>query len=59
MITYVDVKVELDAICVMDGKNNHIILYFIRQINVKIKTVEKDHVQIIIHKSNEELLIHH
>jgi hypothetical protein len=59
MIIYVGVKVELDAICVMDGKNNHIILYFIRQINVKIKTVEKDPAQTIIHKSKEELLIHH
>jgi hypothetical protein len=57
MIIFKDAQVEQDVICVMDGKNNLIIHYIIKLLNVKKKIVEKVHVQIIIHKNKEELLI--
>ena len=53
MIIYVDVKTELDVTCVMDGRNNHIIRCITEQINVKIKTVEKVHVQIFTHRNRK------
>ncbi len=55
MIIFVDVKVVLHATCVMVGNNSLIIPYFIKLINAKIRTVEKDHVQITILKKKEEL----
>lgn len=54
MTIYVDVKMEQVVICVMDGKNNLIILCTIRLTNVKKKTVERDHARTIIPKNKKE-----
>ena len=42
MIIIVDVKLVLIVICVMDGKNNNIILVIIKLLNVKFKGVRKE-----------------
>ena len=54
MTIYKHVKMVLDAICVMDGNNSHIIHYITKQLNVKKNNVEEDHVLTIILKKREE-----
>ena len=53
MIIWLVVKMVQHVTCVMDGSSSHIIQCFIKQISVKIKIVEKVHVQIIILKSKD------
>ena len=53
-IIFVDAKVELAAICAMDGSNNLIIRCFTRLANAKTKIVEKDLVQATTHKNKKE-----
>ncbi len=59
MTTFVGVKAELDAICVMDGNSSLIIRCSIRPTSVKIRIAERVHVLIITLKNKEELLILH
>ena len=54
MTTFTDAKVELGAICAMDGNNSHIIPYFTKPASVRIKTAEKVHVPITTLKKKEE-----
>lgn len=59
MIIWPVVRMGQLVTCVMDGKSSLIIRCSIKQTSVKIKIVEKVHVQIIIRKSSDALLTRH